>query len=217
MLPLRTAVLVVLVLTPSVGAQNLIVNGTFDEDIAGWATLATVGASVEWTPDGRHGGGILMEGTGITTVGGGLAWSSDCLHLEPGLHTLEGDVFMEGVAPFGLCGIYRRRYMTPDCTGSNGVTDAFTTINGEWVTLESQFVVTDSEGDSFEVVLQTSILGGTGERRCIFDNISLVGPTPPTLEIPTSSPLGLGGLFLALAIAGLAALGARPGLRSSRP
>jgi hypothetical protein len=128
------------------------------------------------------------------------------LRLGPGLHTLQGDVFLDGVAPFGFCGIYRRRYLTPDCTGSPAVTDAISTSNGEWTTLETLFTVEDPVGDSFDVILHTSILGGSDERRCVFDNISLVGPTPPTLEIPTVSVLGLVALLVALAGAGVVAL-----------
>lgn len=199
---IRISLVSAILLTPAVVAQNLIPNGTFDEGLTGWSANASPGAGVEWTSAGRYGGGLLIDGSGVVTVGGGRAWTSECLRLEPGLHTLQGDVFLDGVAPFGFCGIYRRRYLTSDCTGSPVVTDAISTTNGEWATLETLFTVEDPEGDSFDVILHTSILGGSGERHCVFDNVSLVGPTPPTLEIPTVDSLGLGALFLALALAG---------------
>lgn len=202
-MPIRIALLAALLVAPGLGAQSLVANGSFDEDLSGWTTLATVGAFVEWTPDGRHGGGILMDGSAIATVGGGAAWTSECLQLGGGEHSLGGDVRLDGIAPFGFCALGYRRYMSTDCTGSHAARAEEALVNGSWQSLGFDFVVSDPEGDSFEVVLQTSILGGSGERRCVFDNIWLLGPTAPTLEIPTSSPVGLGILLLGLAIAGL--------------
>ncbi len=189
--------------------QNLIVNDTFDTDVAGWETTSASTGIAEWEPDlGQPPGSLRLVGPDE------IALTERCYRAFPGRYYLRADGYMRTVDDDLFCAIDWAIYSSRDCTGFFGV---FTYPPvGSWV-------VNPNQWESLEYEFTASVGGGLigethhslrpflnkfgdyqGDDACVFDNVYLeIEPTP---TIPTLSPVGLTLLIALMLTAGFVVL-----------
>lgn len=189
-----TSLLLVMVSCRSASAQ-LLVEDSFDMDVASWAAPPEAGASIAWDRVGTPGGSLRL----VTPPGTPpYVWArSACFTRDPETtYLVRGDTYRE----FGaFCFPSFVAYDGPDCSGELVALSVPRTAGDPqvWIPTESE-IPTNWPGVSIELGLATN-----GEGVCLFDNVSLRG-IPPVSEIPALG--GLGASILAVLVA-LAAIG----------
>lgn len=185
---------------------ELIANGSFDSDIAGWELPAVADTTVTWQGDGVPGGSLRIESSLIAPEGTGIFVRSPCIVLEPGSdYSRYADVRAQSTPPgAGACNFDIFLYPDDACTEpshSNTFSDAGP--DGVWTPIAGGPTALSSP--SARIVLWLRRFP-SDVSVCSFDNVSFLGPTPSALEIPSASHAGLGLFALVVAMSAMVAL-----------
>jgi hypothetical protein len=185
------------------GQPNLVSNGDFETNVAGWTYEGAPELELSW--DGSLGspapGSLRLSKDGPASgTGSGEAWSP-CFEPPPGRpFELRAKTYAEGSV---LCRAYLTRFSGPGCTGSREFIGFPGTVlpdeQGVW--LERLDLKSSSlSRPSFRVALFAGLGSADAVESCNFDSVVLVDQTA---AVPTTSELGLVVLALALALLGL--------------
>ncbi len=182
----------------SVHAQPL-PNPTFDTDTAGWTLPTEANTNSAWDAFGNPDGSLritssydpspdlfyFVEATGA------------CITPQiPGVYSIEGDVYQ--ASPGAECRLEMAFYAEPGCTGERGSGLSPNQPVGVW-----HHQIHATSFPSFRVAMIQAREPAHGENTCYFDNLTLTGPNPSPLEIPTANDVGIATLTLLLAAAAL--------------
>lgn len=186
-------------------AAEMLPNGQFDTDISGWALPTTPDTTVTWDSDGLPDGSLRIDTTWGDT--GVIDVESACFLVEPGETYVRSGYARASDGSIVRCGIDIQLYSDAACTIPTSSTNSGTNGTGIWEYIEGDH----STGYAFRLVLRLhrNVAPTAAAATCWFDNVSLIGPDPSPLEVPT---LGQGSLVvLVLALAGAALLVLRRG------
>jgi hypothetical protein len=186
-------------------AQNLVSNGSFDTDVAGWAVKAGQ-AEISW--DGMNGypapGSLRFSSAESDSV---FEAVSPCIEtVDNEILTAAGRVLEpEGMPPGVSCYITITLYVDADCAGSRTFTGNVPPNNpGVWE--ESGFVFDVRTVPSVEVALTLVVnTSAVGEKYCLFDSVTLTSDSRAP-SIPALSGSGVLVLCLVLSACGVAAM-----------
>lgn len=131
--------------------------------------------------------------------------SSVCLPFQgEGTYRLVADLLFDA-KPDGQCFLaFQDHQDSADCTGTLAPHTWFQAGSG-WTHIDEELFVAPPT-QALRVQLRLRRTSGQTLSQCRFDNIALFGPPQPTLEIPTTSEIGLGVLVGLLVLAGVVTL-----------
>lgn len=184
--------------TPPASAQNLLANGDFATDLAGWENGAAFIAS-EWSSADAQGeldsGSALVTNTSPSGGGGGNGIRR-CVAIEPGAtYSLSGCVFIPfGQASTGHGTLQPQFFSELGCTGSVvgvGGTDFVTAVN-TWDCRENPAVMAPFEARSARIIAFVSKTQAGGSLSMRFDDVALV-PEPGAAEVAALAVLAACG------------------------
>jgi hypothetical protein len=184
----------------SARAAELLPNGQFDADISGWTLPTTPDTMVSWDSDGLPGGSLridtMWDDEGVIDV------ESPCFFVEPGETYFRSGDARASVGSGGRCNIDIQFFSDAACSNPDSYTNSGTNGEGGWEHIADDH----GTGDAFRLVLRMHRSVASTTASCWFDNVSLIGPDPSTLEIPVLDRAGLLALVLALGGAALVVL-----------
>lgn len=194
-------VAVLLLCATAANGQELVPNGTFDSDVAGW-TIEIGGGSFVW--DGTNG---LPPGS-LSASGGATVATTDCFPRTSGNLRLNADVFRQGPGDPFTCALAVYWYFSDDCSGMpiepagpGGVDIPSAELFNAWEPLADTVPQIPDFG-SFRPILLTTASPNPGDA-CLYDNVSAVA-LPSTIDVPAISKTG--AILLGLLVAGAALL-----------
>lgn len=134
--------------TPARSAE-LLPNGQFDADIAGWNLPAAPDTVISWDSDGMPGGSLRIDSTWGSDPATAIDVTSSCFAVNGQAYYRPGDA-RAAVGSGGSCNIDVLLFEDTDCLIPSGYTFASTQSEGTWEHIEGAI----STGVAFRVSLR---------------------------------------------------------------
>jgi len=182
------------------GQNNYLSNGSFDNDIAGWAFYGDANDSISWAGTMGFPSPGSLRLTAIDSGSGAVA-ASECVATPAGSAWALAAMALEEPGSTSVsCGLQFLVYFEPDCSDlTSAVVSGSTAAGSGWTHLELEYLSTgEYQGLRAAPTLGTGL---TGTGACNFDSVVLTGP-PNFAEVPATGPGALATLIGALALAG---------------
>lgn len=175
--------------SPAASAQNLLFNGTFDEDIAGWQEIASQDNESLWAPDDANddpnSGSIRLERRDGAPGGGIASFRFQCIPMEPGQeYELQARYrilpeAMTDTVVYVLAAIFNQADCTGGFTGLQSAYEGF--ARDTWDEVEFSFgqqtISTDQSGRGLRIALGVAQPRETmGEAIVLLDDVVLLAP-----------------------------------------
>lgn len=208
---------------PATLSANLIPNGTFDSDVAGWQPNAPLPPDTSFYWDGAM--GLPPGSAALDSSFNGNARvrvSGPCFPAAgEGVYRFVADFYAE----FGGCTLFlREHHDSADCTGTIDPSQSFPPYCIEDPTVECPPFFLDAwnhidtlfyagpEVQAFQLQLAVFRSSGyTGTARCRLDNLALFTPAQTGVAVPALGPAGMVTLVILLSLAAIRVLRGRRG------